>query len=129
MKLVFVVAAIAHREGKIFLARKSQGKVNAGKWEFPGGKIHEGESDRDALKREIKEEFGIEITVTQFAGESRQHPIILRGYLVDFIEEPNSSIDHDDMKWVTFQEARKLNLSPADFPLLESAYRIMTKDK
>lgn len=61
-KLVLVVAAaLINEEGEILLAQRPEGKAMEGLWEFPGGKIEPGETPELALKRELKEELGVEI--------------------------------------------------------------------
>ena len=60
MKLVLVAAvALVDRDGRILLAQRPEGKSMAGLWEFPGGKVEEGESPEEALIRELQEELGI----------------------------------------------------------------------
>ncbi len=64
MKQIIVTAAITENDGKYLIAQRLPTCKNAPlKWEFPGGKIEFGEEPRDCLKREIKEELGIEISV------------------------------------------------------------------
>src|SRR6266446_9047005 len=58
-----VVAAVIERAGKILIGKRLEKGPRSGKWEFPGGKVREGEDDRDALRREVAEELGIEIDV------------------------------------------------------------------
>ena len=65
MKTIRVVAAIIEQNGKILIARRSYGDL-AGFWEFPGGKYEEGETGEQAIKREIREEFDVEIDVRKF---------------------------------------------------------------
>ena len=65
MKKIEVVAAIQHREGAYFATQRGYGEFE-GMWEFPGGKIEPGESREVALKREIQEELGINITIDKF---------------------------------------------------------------
>ena len=60
-----VVAAILHRDGAYFATQRGYGEFE-GMWEFPGGKIEPGESREVALKREIQEELGIDITIDKF---------------------------------------------------------------
>ena len=55
-----VVAAVIEKDGKIFAARRNSG-ILAGYWEFPGGKVEDGENDENALARELLEEFSIEL--------------------------------------------------------------------
>ena len=58
-----VVAGIIHRDGKVLIAQRKDGWRHAFKWEFPGGKVEKGESPREALKRELQEELGIDVVV------------------------------------------------------------------
>ena len=64
-KVTRVVAALIRKDNKIFAAKRSYGFLK-GKWELPGGKIEDGETPKDALLREIKEELSIEIEITSF---------------------------------------------------------------
>ena len=65
MKKIEVVAAIIYKDGTYFATQRGYGEFE-GLWEFPGGKIEPGESREDALKREIEEELGIDITIDKF---------------------------------------------------------------
>lgn len=65
MKQIEVVAAIIYKDGAYFATQRGYGEFE-GMWEFPCGKIEPGESPEDALKREIKEELGIDITIDKF---------------------------------------------------------------
>lgn len=65
------IAGIARRNGKVLVAKRKEGGAIGLMWEFPGGKVEEGESDEDALKREFLEEFGIEILPKRLLGTSR----------------------------------------------------------
>lgn len=58
-----VVAAVIRRHGRVLITRRPLDKANPGQWEFPGGKIGDGETPQDALIREIQEELGCTITV------------------------------------------------------------------
>ena len=57
--LLVVAAALYDRDGRILIAERPAGKQMAGRWEFPGGKVNTGESEADALSRELREELGI----------------------------------------------------------------------
>ena len=65
MKTIEVVAAIIQKDGKYFATQRGYGEFE-GLWEFPGGKIEPGESHETALKREIEEELGIDISIENF---------------------------------------------------------------
>jgi 8-oxo-dGTP diphosphatase len=58
-----VTAAILRKEGKILIAKRQSGDAFEGKWEFPGGKIEEGETPEQCLRRELFEEFGIDASI------------------------------------------------------------------
>ena len=63
MATVVVVAAVVQREGSVLLTKRIEGAHLGGFWEFPGGKLEDGESPEQALVRECREECGIEIAV------------------------------------------------------------------
>src|SRR5688500_941077 len=63
MPAVIVAAAVVRNEGRILLTRRMEGAHLAGFWEFPGGKVEEGEDPEDAVVRECREECGIELEV------------------------------------------------------------------
>jgi 8-oxo-dGTP diphosphatase len=67
---VRVTAAIVRQAGKILLARRPAGAHLAGCWEFPGGKIEEGETPEQCLARELQEEFAVQADVGQFVASS-----------------------------------------------------------
>ena len=60
-KIIRAVAGILQKDGYVFMASRPAGKVHAGSWEFPGGKIEPGESAAEALVRELNEEIGITV--------------------------------------------------------------------
>jgi 8-oxo-dGTP diphosphatase len=63
MHTVLVAAAIVVEDGRVLVSQRKPGTHLAGKWEFPGGKVQPGEDPRDAVRRELDEELGIEVTV------------------------------------------------------------------
>lgn len=71
-RLEVVAAVLTHADGRFLLGQRPAGKVYAGYWEFPGGKIEPGEAPAAALARELHEELGIEVT--------RAHPWLIRDY-------------------------------------------------
>ena len=68
-----VTAAIIVKDGKVLIAKRKPTDKLPDKWEFPGGKIEPDETPRDCLAREMKEEFGITVSVGEFLGESVYH--------------------------------------------------------
>ncbi len=65
-----VSCTIIEKEGKILIARRAEDQKLAGKWEFPGGKVEDGESPEERLKRELEEEFGIQVEVGEYITSS-----------------------------------------------------------
>lgn len=121
--MINVVAAILKRKDKVLIAKKRQGKPLAGYWEFPGGKIEEGESPEEALIRELKEEIDIEIEVNKYVGESvydygNNKVISLKGYIATLKSGEIKLIDHDEYRWVTLEEIKKYKIAPADLYFL-----------
>jgi 8-oxo-dGTP diphosphatase len=113
---------ITNYEGKIFLARRKPGKSMAGKWEFPGGKLEEGESESECLKRELLEELGMEVIVHERVGENvHQYPsfqIRLIAYRCELVSATYELTDHDAYVWVQPEEIGQYDLAEADVPLM-----------
>lgn len=92
-------------------------------WEFPGGKIEQGESKEEALKREIQEELGCTIEVFNHVEDTtyEYEKVIVR--LETFMAKVVSGIpevsEHAELKWMTRQELPSLNWAPADIPAIE----------
>ncbi len=116
------VAGISLRGASVFVARRKPGGSMGGKWEFPGGKLEAGESDRDAAIREFREEFNLEIAVGPAIGESsfcncgKQYELV--AMLVGFEGEPRSLHEHDQFRWVAGEALGKLDLADSDRSLL-----------
>jgi len=95
----------------------------AGYWEFPGGKVEDGETLQECLKREMKEEFGVDVVVREFFGESiyqyEHGSIRLLAYLIDWIGGEMSMVDHQDCRWVSFEDLKDFEFVPADLPFVE----------
>ena len=96
-----VVAAAIIDGGRVLAARRALPAATAGQWEFPGGKVEPGESDADALVREIREELGVEIAVGAQLGESVIEPgVTLRLLRAELLTgELEARFDHDDVRW------------------------------
>lgn len=119
---ISVTAAFIEKDGKILIARRNQDKHLGGFWELPGGKIEDGESPEDCLKRELFEEFAIQVEVLELIGESYyEYPeklIKLLGYKVKFLSGNFELKDHDQIIWVTLKQIFNYQLAPADIPLI-----------
>ncbi len=103
-KAVVVTAAVIERDGKILIARRKEGLIAAGLWEFPGGKLEEGEEPRRGLERELREELGVEaragelICSVPFEGALKSFELVVfRTELSSEVFEPT---DHDEIRWI-----------------------------
>ena len=117
MKEIKVVAAIIQNEDKILATKRGYGEfINM--WEFPGGKIEPGETKKQALVREIKEELNIEISVDKFAIDIEyQYPnfyLFMSCFMCSIKEGSIELLEHNDGKWITKEELNTLNWLPAD---------------
>ncbi len=122
--MITVVAALIVRDNKILIAKRSTGDPNVfGKWEFPGGKVKENETEEHAIEREIKEEFEMDIKANKFLiNNICEYPtktIDLRLYKCEYISGKFNLHDHSEYKFVNKEEILKYDLCPADIPLAE----------
>jgi 8-oxo-dGTP diphosphatase len=122
-KHIEVVAAVIKEKGKYFCAqRKDQGEL-AKKWEFPGGKIEQGESHVDALIREIREELSAEVSVGAFittvVHEYKTFILTMHAYSCKVEKGVLIISEHLDYKWATIEEMSFLDFAQADLPIIE----------
>jgi 8-oxo-dGTP diphosphatase len=116
------IAGVAIRGSSVFVARRRSGGSMGGKWEFPGGKLEPGESDRTAAIREYREEFDVELEVgkaigeTSFANHGKTYELI--ALLVSFEGEPRRLQEHDEYLWVCADVLVNLDLADSDRSLL-----------
>ncbi len=124
MKKIHVVAAIIMQNNKILCTQRSDKGSLPLKWEFPGGKIESGETNENALVREIGEELNCEIQVNQlFFTVKHQYPtfhITMHSYLCE-MKSSNESIvlnEHHDSKWLDIEDLNGLDWAQADLPIV-----------
>ncbi len=122
--IIPVLAAVIFNErGEVLLARRKSHLSQGLKWEFPGGKLKVGESPEACLKREIREELGIEIEIKQiYQAVNFSYPgknILLLAYLAGYCSGSFVLTDHQQVQWVAPDRLEKFDLSPADLPIAE----------
>jgi 8-oxo-dGTP diphosphatase len=125
LPLVHVVAgALLDQQGRVLIAQRPPGKHLAGSWEFPGGKLEAGESQLDGLRRELREELGIELQQAQWLAQiQHDYPdrrVLLELWLVSAFDGEPQSLDDQALRWVTAAELATADMLPADTPLLEA---------
>ena len=119
-----VVAALIMKDGKILIAKRSTGNKNViGKWEFPGGKVEENETEKQAIEREIKEEFDILIRaekfITNVISKDKKSEIDLKLYLCKYIDGEIKLSAHSDYRWVHKDEILGYDLAALDRELIK----------
>ncbi len=128
MKKIQVVAAvIINGQGKYLCVQRGANKYDYihEKWEFPGGKIEEGETHIDALKRELSEELDIEIIKepTKIITVEHQYPdfhLTMHAYLCHILDSPINLKEHIDSKWLTITKMDVLDWAAADLPIVSA---------
>lgn len=112
-------------EGRILLAKRPEGKSMAGLWEFPGGKVEEGETPEVALIREIKEELDITLSEDKlkpftFASHTYEtFHLLMPLFLCRVWRGEPKSCEGQKLAWVKVEDLRSYPMPPADEPLIE----------
>lgn len=123
MKTVKVVAAVIRAGDKVLATKRGYGDL-INKWEFPGGKIKEGEKPKDALKREIEEELKAEIMVHDLITTVEyDYPDFHLNMQCFWCELPGGKfelIEHNDAKWLHKDELKELDWCPADVEVVDA---------
>lgn len=124
--MIRVVAAIVEQDGRFLLTRRLRGTHLEGLWEFPGGKIDEGETHAQALTRELREELGVEAVVGELEFETThaypERTVALFFYRCTLQAEPRPVLGQQ-MGWVSRAELTTLGLPPADNELVRRLTR------
>ena len=121
MKTVIVTAALVIEQGKLLVTQRKKDSSQGLLWEFPGGKVKEGEEPREALRRELKEELDVEVKVGMIFDavfySYPEYPILLLVYRCWIEKGFLKPIGCHDLRWVSLQELEKLPMPPADDPI------------
>ena len=121
-RLRVVAAALFDERGAVLIAQRPEGKHMAGWWEFPGGKVAQGETDADALVRELREELGIESRVNKLLTTmSHEYPdriVDLVLWHASIASGVPRGLDGQQLQWVSCQSLGNVGLLPADLPLI-----------
>lgn len=118
-----VIAAIIRQDDQVLLCQRKEGAL-AGKWEFPGGKIENGETPEECLVREIEEELGIAINVENIYQAVHTHydhgDFLVIGYLARHVEGEISLRVHSAYAWVDVGRLDDYDLAEANIPIAQS---------
>ena len=132
MKHLEVVAAIIQKEGKILCVQRGESAFpyTSKKWEFAGGKVEAGETDEEALIREIAEELALTIAVERHYYTVEHHypdfSITMRCYQCHIVSGELQLHEHLSSKWLNPQELTTLDWAAADIPVVEKLISLAT---
>lgn len=128
MKSIEVVAAIIKHENKIFATQRGYGEFK-GFWEFPGGKMEEGETPQNALIREIREELETDIKVGELIEtveyDYPQFHLTMHCFACTVVSGDLELKEHKDAKWLTKDTLNSVEWLPADVVIVEKLIDIM----
>ncbi|HET9863510.1 MAG TPA: 8-oxo-dGTP diphosphatase MutT [Steroidobacteraceae bacterium] len=121
-RLRVVAAALFDAQRRVLIAQRPPGKHMAGWWEFPGGKVAQGESDAQALERELREELGVQALahrpITTLSHEYPDRIVDLVLWHASIAGGEPRGLDGQQLKWVACQSLGNERLLPADLPLI-----------
>lgn len=131
MKTIRVVAAVIRSEDKIFATARGYGEFK-GQWEFPGGKIEQGETPEEALVREIKEELEIEIKVGEIIHTIEyDYPMFhlsMDCFWGEIIKGDLILKEAEDARWLTMDQIYDVKWLPTDIILIDLVKKQMSKE-
>jgi 8-oxo-dGTP diphosphatase len=133
MKLTLVVAcALIDADNRVLIAQRPEGKALAGLWEFPGGKLNDGEGPEDALIRELHEELGITVREAclaplTFASHAYEaFHLLMPLYICRRWEGDIVAREGQQLAWVRATKLRDYPMPPADLPLIPHLEDLLT---
>lgn len=129
------VACIVFKNGKILVAHRIPKGDMGNRWEFPGGKVDEGETDQIAVVREMREEFGVKAfpyeKIASCSFFHKEKECFLNAYLVqlehDGIEKPYVLTEHTEYKWVFPEEIKNLAFVDSDLKIYPDVLKFLEK--
>jgi 8-oxo-dGTP diphosphatase len=121
LKTIIVTAGVIIEKKKVLVAQRMEGALRGLLWEFPGGKVKEGEDPREALRRELKEELDVDVEVGKILEvifhSYPEYPILLLTYHCRIKKGIPKPIGCHDLRWVSLEELNELAMTPADEPI------------
>jgi 8-oxo-dGTP diphosphatase len=117
-----VAGALFDGAGRVLIAQRPAGKALAGRWEFPGGKLHPGESPYEALVRELREELGLEVSAAErlmrYPHEYADRVVWLDMWTVQRWSGEPRGLDGQALKWVEPARLHEEDILEADQPIV-----------
>ncbi len=128
IKVIKVVAAIIVDNGKVFATQRGYGDFKDG-WEFPGGKVEEGETSQEALKREIMEELNVTVDVGELLHtieyDYPKFHLSMDGFVCSIVGGELILREHEGSKWLTKDTLYSVDWLPSDVELVPLIEKIL----
>ncbi|GAB2507974.1 CTP pyrophosphohydrolase [Corynebacterium atrinae] len=117
------MGAVIVRDGLILAVKRGPNKALPGKWEFPGGKVEDGESPTDALRRELREELLCEATIGDVITTTTHNynfgTVVLTTFYCALKHDEPTLTEHVDLHWLQPAELLSIDWAPADVPAVK----------
>lgn len=136
LKQIEVVAAVIVEDDKLLATQRGYGDFK-GKWEFPGGKIEQGETHKEALVREIKEELNADIEVLMFLTtvehDYEKFHLTMHTYVcslknkIEMVKHGDDEFEHDNMVWLDENHLDDVDWLPADIKVVNAYKKLVLK--
>ena len=127
--IIEVVAGVIYKDDKFLIAQRNLKKAQGGLWEFPGGKIEEGETNHQTLSRELREELDINVEIGDFFYQvEHDYPdfhLSMAVFECNLISKEMKMNVHKGIKWLKPEEMMTLDWAAADIPVAEKVFKTM----
>ena len=129
--LLVVAAALLREDGRILLQKRPDGRSMAGLWEFPGGKLEDGETPALALVRELSEELALNVDPANLkpacfaSAEIGNRQLLLMLYICTLWGGEPVAVESPELGWFSIEEMVGLPMPPADIPLIDLLKKLL----
>lgn len=122
MKELEVCVGILHNKNQFLIGKRKANDKFGGKWEFPGGKIDEGELPEECIIRELKEELNIDVLslnhYNSYVQNSKNIKLIIHSFIINKYDGKPSMHEHDNLEWVEIKDIHGYDMIAKDIPLI-----------